>query len=369
MEKNTKLFMLIALLISALLIIVTAWWLWWRQPPFPEGLVQANGRIEGDHYTVSSKWPGRVVELLTKEGDLVQKGQVMVNLDDAQIRAKVNQAKSTVDVKKAELKAAQTALSIFKKNVPLKIDTAKAGINHATAELVSSLATEELMFKDAQRFRELLKRETVERRRSEQADLSWTVAKAQHSTARAAQIQAEKQLAEAQLGKEQITSEENQVNALAAQVTQTEAALAEAQSILNDLVIQAPATGMITTRIVDNGEMVAAGSPLFDIVDLDKLYLKVYVPEKEIGKVRLGLPAQIYTDAFPDKPFPATLRYIASGAEFTPKEVQTPDERVKLVYAVKLYLDENPGHKLTPGLPADAVIRWQEESPWAKPRW
>ena len=176
-------------------------------------------------------------------------------------------------------------------------------------------------------------------------------------------------MAEAELGREQIKAKEDDVEALVAQVTQAEAALAEAQSVLNDLVIRAPATGMITTRIVDNGEMVAAGSPLFDIVDLDKLYLKVYVPEKEIGKVRLGLPAQIYTDAFPDKPFPATLRYIASQAEFTPKEVQTPDERVKLVYAVKLYLDENPDHKLTPGLPADAVIRWQEETPWAKPRW
>jgi HlyD family secretion protein len=152
-------------------------------------------------------------------------------------------------------------------------------------------------------------------------------------------------------------------------LAQTEAALVEVQSVLDDLVIPAPATGMITTRVVDNGEMVSAGSPLFDIVDLDKLYLKVYVPEKEIGKVRLGLPAQIYTDAFPDMPFSATLRYIASQAEFTPKEVQTPDERVKLVYAVKLYLDKNPEHKLTPGLPADAVIRWQEATPWAKPRW
>jgi len=75
------------------------------------------------------------------------------------------------------------------------------------------------------------------------------------------------------------------------------------------------------------------------------------------------------TDAFPDEPFAATVRYIASQAEFTPKEVQTPDERVKLVYAVKLYLDANPDHRLTPGLPADAVIRWQESASWAKPRW
>jgi len=109
--------------------------------------------------------------------------------------------------------------------------------------------------------------------------------------------------------------------------------------------------------------------PLFELVDLDKLYLKAYVPEVEIGKVRLGLPAQIYTDAFPDKPFSAELRYIASRAEFTPKEVQTRDERTKLVYAMKLYLDANPDHRLTPGLPVDAVIRWQEDAPWVKPRW
>ncbi len=95
----------------------------------------------------------------------------------------------------------------------------------------------------------------------------------------------------------------------------------------------------------------------------------MYVPAKEIGKLRLDLPAQIWVDAFPDEPFPATVRYIASRAEFTPKEVQTPDERVKLVYAVKLYLDANPDHRLVPGLPADAMIRWQEGVPWMKPRW
>jgi HlyD family secretion protein len=369
MEKNKKVRTLIALFIAVFLMLLTAWWLLWREPPFPEGLVQANGRIEGDHYTVSSKWPGRVIELLTREGDLVKKGQVMVKLDDTQILAKVHQAKSALNVIKAQLKAAQTALSVFKKNVPLKIDTAKAEINHADAELASSLATEKQMLKDAERFRELLKTDTVERRRSEQADLSWKVARAQRSSAQAARTQSQKMLAEAELGRDQIKAKEDGVNALEAQVAEAEAVLEEEQSKLNDLIIQAPATGMITTRIVDNGEMVAAGSPLFDIVDLDKLYLKVYVPEKEIGKVRLGLPAQIYTDAFPEKPFSATLRYIASGAEFTPKEVQTPDERVKLVYAVKLYLDANPEHKLTPGLPADAVIRWQEDAPWAKPRW
>ncbi len=104
-------------------------------------------------------------------------------------------------------------------------------------------------------------------------------------------------------------------------------------------------------------------------MDLDRLYLKVYVPERQIGKLRLDLPARVYTDAFPQQPFAARVRYIASRAEFTPKEVQTTDERVKLVFAAKLYLDENPEHRLSPGLPADAVIRWKEDTPWERPRW
>jgi HlyD family secretion protein len=98
-------------------------------------------------------------------------------------------------------------------------------------------------------------------------------------------------------------------------------------------------------------------------------YVKAYVPENQIGKVKLGLPAKVYVDAYPNQPFDATVRYIASDAEFTPKEVQTPDERVKLVYAVKLYLKENPGHRLTPGMPADAIIRWKEGVPWRRPQY
>ncbi|NOS90230.1 MAG: HlyD family efflux transporter periplasmic adaptor subunit [Methylococcaceae bacterium] len=351
------------------LIAFALWWFVWRQPPFPEGLVQANGRFEGDHYTVSGKWPGRVLELRVHEGDSVKLGQVMVTLDDVQIRTKVQQAQAAVAVADAQLRAAQTSLGVFTKNVPLKIATAKAGVSHRRAEQAASLANQQQHYKDAQRFSELLRRGTVEQHRSELAELSWQVAKAQYRTAQAATVQAEKQWAESELGWQQSLAQADQVAAVAAQSRQAQAQLAEALSVLADMVIYAPASGMVTTRIADAGEMVAAGSPLFDIVDLDQLYLKVYIPEQDLGKVRLGLPAQLYTDAFPGQPFPAVLRYIAATAEFTPKEVQTPDERVKLVYAVKLYLTSNPQHQITPGMPADAVIRWQEASAWAKPRW
>ncbi|MDH4327365.1 MAG: efflux RND transporter periplasmic adaptor subunit, partial [Nitrospira sp.] len=196
----------------------------------------------------------------------------------------------------------------------------------------------------------------------------WEVAKREIAISRAGLARVEKGLAQAELGWKRIRAKEMEVVALERRRDQAYAGLEEAQSILTDLAIMAPAGGTITTRVVDIGEVVSTGAPLLELVDLDRLYLKVYVPEVQIGKVRLDLPAKVYTDAFPERPFDATVRYIASKAEFTPKEVQTPDERVKLIYPVKLYLNDNPDHRLTPGLPADAIIRWKDDVAWEKPR-
>jgi len=267
---------------SALVLAVAAGYFvferWFERIPFPEGLIQANGRLEGDQVIVAAKQPGRIAQLLAREGDTVMAESTLVMLDDAQVRARATAAQA---------RASQAQ-------------------------------------RDAERLRRLREEGTAAVHEAEEAELAAEVAQAN---------------------------------------------LTEATSLLDDLNLPAPVAGTVTRRLADAGEVVAAGAPLLVIVNLDRLYLKVYVPEAEIGKLRLGLPAQVYTDAFPDRPFPATLRYIASRAEFTPKEVQTPDERVKLVYAVKLYLDNNPEQRLTPGLPADAVIRWQEDAPWAKPRW
>lgn len=198
--------------------------------------------------------------------------------------------------------------------------------------------------------------------------MRWEVAQKDIASSRSALIQASKERAQVELGWKRIRAKEAEVEALERQRDQAYAVLDEMESVLKDLTITAPTSGTVATRMVDVGEVVAAGAPLLELVNLDRLYLKVYVPEVQIGKLRLDLPARIYTDAFPDQPFEATVRYIASKAEFTPKEVQTPDERVKLVYAVKLYLTSNPDHRLTPGLPADAIVRWKENVAWVKPR-
>jgi HlyD family secretion protein len=334
----------------------------------PDGLIQANGRIEGDHVTIASKFPGRVVELSAREGDAVVKDQRLVRLDDVQVRAKVEQARRLVDMLEAQVQAAHASLAVLNLEVPLAIEAAQAKVDSAVASLEKANAVELEAQRDLARMRALLPAQAVSYQLVEQTEARWKAAASDRASAKGVVAQTRKELSQAELGWRRIQAKEKEVAALEQQRDQAEAALAETESILSDLTIVAPTNGTITTRMIDVGEVVAAGTPLLELVDLDRLYLQVYVPEVQIGKVRLGLPARIYTDAFPNRPYDATVKYIASKAEFTPKEVQTPDERVKLIYAVKLYLKENPDHRLTPGLPADAIIRWKEDVAWVKPR-
>lgn len=357
------------IIITALIAAYFAYRQWVAGNILPEGLIQANGRIEGDQISIASKAAGRVLRMQVREGDAVTPGQVLAQLDDAQITAKVNQAKAATNVLKEQVQAAQTAIEVLKKEVPLAVDGSAAAVAQARAETDKAEAAWRQAQRDALRYRELLARGTMNKQRSEQADLALNAASNDLNASRNAFTRTEKQHADAQLGWDRVKAKEDELHALEAQLEQTKAALTEAESVLADHTLAAPSAGVIMTRVREPGEVISAGAPLYDMVDLDRLYLKVYVPEVRIGKLRLGLPARIYTDAFPDQPFGATVRYISSRAEFTPKEVQTPDERVKLVYAVKLYLDGNPEHRLTPGLPADAVVRWKEGVEWTKPRW
>ncbi len=370
---------------------------WLENKRLPEGLIQANGRTEGDHIAIASKYAGRVSKVIAREGDHVDLDATLIQLDDKQLRAKLNQATHGVEVAKAvlqgavanakamaaEVRAAKTSLTLLKKQVPLAIQTAEAELNQALAASATADSNEGHKRSEYQRAQKLLDSQAASVEEVDKRKLAWTMAQNELTSASAARITAEKRLAEAKLGHDRIKEKEDAVAALEAlhakslahieeckaRQAEAEAGVAEEQSTLDDLTITAPTAGTIVSRFVDHGEVVNAGTPLLDLVNLDQLYLQVYVPEPLIGRIRLGLPAKVYTDAYPDQPFDATVRYIASEAEFTPKEVQTKDERVKLVYAVRLYFNENPDHRLTPGLPADAVIRWKEETPWMPPRW
>lgn len=360
------------LLVFVVPILVVGYWVYGytaSRSAVQEGLIQANGRIEGDAVTVAGKVAGRIASIEVREGDAVRAEQLLVRLDDVQLRARVNQAAAALATVESQLVSAKVGLGLLRKEVPLAVDSARAGVNWAQAALAKAEAGERQARLDAERVQDLTAKGFASSQLNEGAQLSVEAAVSDSRSAAEALVQSRMQLAQAELGDDRIRAREADLLALQAQVHQARAALAEAESVLADLTIRAPAAGVVVARAREPGEVVSAGAPLLELVNLDQLYLKVYVAEANIGKLRLGLPARIHIDAFPDRSFDATVRHISSRAEFTPKEVQTPDERVKVVYAVKLYLSANPDHRLVPGLPADAVIRWKEDAPWAKPRW
>jgi hypothetical protein len=145
-----------------------------------------------------------------------------------------------------------------------------------------------------------------------------------------------------------------------AQVAEAEAALAEVQVQLDKLTLTAPRAGLISHKLVNPGELAAPGTVLLELSDIDTVDLTVYIPETLIGQVRVGQPAQVFVDAYPGEVFEGRVSFIAHEAEFTPRNVQTKEERVNLVFGVKITLD-NPDHRLKPGMPADAELKeWKE---------
>lgn len=353
----------------AVIVAIAAYQFIDRARLLPEGLIQANGRIEGDTIIIASKQAGKVIAIHVHEGDDVAIDQVLVELDDQATRARLAAAEAANAAANAQVEQCRAEYEVLCEEVPYSIDAATAAVTAAEARLQQALAEEKQAEKERERYWTLAESSSVGWQAAERADLKWRQAIDAVTASRAMLVQAKDTLKNAKLGPARITAKQAQTAAFEAEADAAQARLDEARSVLGDLTIRSPASGAVTMRLADLGEVINAGTPLLEVVDLDRLYLKVYIPEVDVGKVRVGLPAQVYIDAFPDTPFAAEVKNIASRAEFTPKEIQTPDERVKLVYAVKLYFTENPEHRLTPGLPADAVIRWQEDTPWTKPRW
>jgi HlyD family secretion protein len=147
----------------------------------------------------------------------------------------------------------------------------------------------------------------------------------------------------------------HQVEAAQAQVAQAEGALAQARARLADTRVEAPIDGVVLRKNLEPGATATPGTPVLTLVDPATIWLRAYVPEVELGRVRVGQRAQVTVDAFPGQPFPARITEIASEAEFTPRNVQTQKERVNLVFRVKVTVDNRDG-RLKPGMPADAVI-------------
>jgi HlyD family secretion protein len=160
----------------------------------------------------------------------------------------------------------------------------------------------------------------------------------------------------AKTGELEIVRKRQELATLQATIARDQAAVAAAEAQLSYTLLSAPQAGTVLRKHVEPGEMIAGGTPVVTLADLSSIWLKIYVPEPDLGRVKLGQSADVTTDSYKGKVYRGTVTFINSEAEFTPKNVQTQEERVKLVFAVKIRL-ENPNQELKPGMPADARLR------------
>jgi membrane fusion protein YbhG len=292
--------------------------------------VGVTGTIEATQVDVSVKITGRILERLVKEGDRVTRGQVLVRLDDSELAADVRRLD-------AALRSAQATLRDLQKGArPQEVEDARAAV--ASAE-----ATRTMTEREYQRTEQLFKQNLIAAQDVDRARQAYEVAKAQERSVRE------------RLGLLLEGSRPDQIDAARWQVTQAESALAQARSRLRETVVVSPIDGVVLRKNLEAGETANPGVPILTLVDPKDVWLRGYVPETEMGRLKVGDTATLRVDAFPNRLFTGRLIEIGAEAEFTPRNVQTKKERVNLVFRIKIQID-NPDGLLKPGLPADADV-------------
>jgi HlyD family secretion protein len=275
----------------------------------PEGLGMGNGRLEATEVQIASKTPGRLAEVLVNEGDKVTQGQLLARLDTRTLEAQRNQAEAEVLRARENFAAAQA-------NVQLR-----------QSELL--LAGQEL-----KRFRELSQRGFASGQVIDQQQ-------ARYDTSTAA-----------------LTAAKAQVSAVSAAIGAAQAQVAQLTSEIDDSSLRAPLNGIIQLRLAEPGEVLGAGGRVLLLIDPSDQYMNLYLPASVVGRLTQGDDARVVLDALPEHPLPAKVAFVAAKSQFTPKEVETRDERQKLVFRVKLRLTEPAAvPQAKPGMPGAGYVR------------
>jgi multidrug resistance efflux pump len=345
-----------------LLIVAAAAMLIRALPRFTAGppprAVTASGRIEGRDVTVAPKdIQGRVKRLLVDEGDTVKKGQLLAELEANALDARAASLAAQIANIDAQIGQATLDVSLTAKNSDASIAAAGAVVSSAQAHIARAKAVLANATADYRRGATLLDDKVISRREFDQMEMALRTSEADVDAAEKELARALADLALARASKDTIAVKRQQVRAHQESRRAAVAQLAEAQANLAERQVVAPADGTILSRPVEVGDVVAPGSPIVRLVDLSRLYVKVYIPEPDIPKIKLGDPADVTVDAFPGRRFAARVSKIHDQAEFTPKNVETTEERLKLVFGVELTL-VNPDRLLKPGMPADCTIHW-----------
>ncbi|ABC78715.1 efflux RND transporter periplasmic adaptor subunit [Syntrophus aciditrophicus] len=324
---KTKRLIIVALLVVALLVIIV----WSKgKDRREEGAMKLSGNIEVTEMNLSFKRPGKITLLLTEEGQSVKKGDKLAELDAEELGNQLRQYQAQVYESGFRLE------ELLAGSRPQEIEQARAAVGQAKAELVKAKA-------DFDRAEELYANGAIaaEERDALRRAYLVTVAQLKRSTEALSLV------------REGPRREE--IQAIRMRLQQAKAALAASENRLRDSYLFAPSNGVVLKKTAELGETLATGVPVYKIGDVANPWVKVYIKEDKLGLVKLGQSASVTTDSYPGKVYKGAVTYIASEAEFTPKNVQTEEERVKLVFGLKVSV-ENPAGELKPGMPADVRI-------------
>lgn len=294
-----------------------------------ENVIEATGTIEATYITLSAKTPGEILNIFSKEGSRVNKGDTLVAIDHKTLELQLKQAIAAREAVDAQLRL-------------LKKGARKEDISQAEAQLKQININKEQAEKDLARMKNLLESKSITQKQFEDANARYESLSAQYQAA-----------------KENVDKLSNL--ARPEEIAQAEAKLNQAianeellRKNLNDSFIISPGDGFVVKQFFEEGESVAPGASLLRIADLDEMELIIYVSELELDKIKLGQKADVFIDAKKES-YTGEVVYISPEAEFTPKNIQTKDERTKLVFEVKIEIP-NPNYELKAGLPADAKI-------------
>lgn len=318
-----------------------------RNGALPEGIASGNGRIEAVEIDISAKSPGRIKEILVDEGDFVKAGDVLARLDTAQLEAQRRQAE-------AQLQRAKIA-----------IDTANSLITQRQAERTAAAAVV------SQREAEL---DAAQRRlaRSEQLAVNNTISQQILDNDRAAERSAAAAVAAAQA---QLAASEAAINAAKALVVDAGAAVEAARAAIeaidteiDDATLRAPRDGRVQYRVAEPGEVVGSGGRVLNLVDLGDVYMTFFLPTAQAGRVAIGTEVRLSLDAAPQYIIPAKATFVSDVAQFTPKTVETEEERQKLMFRVKAQVEPELLRKyvrqVKTGLPGTAYIKLDPNAEW-----
>ncbi|HDT5878241.1 TPA: HlyD family efflux transporter periplasmic adaptor subunit [Klebsiella quasipneumoniae subsp. similipneumoniae] len=327
-------------------LAAAAWWLL-RPPGLPEGFASSNGRIEATEVDIASKIAGRIDTILVKEGQFVRQGEVLARMDTRVLNEQRLEAAAQIKEAESAVLAARTLLDQRQS----EMRASEAVVKQRQAELDSTAKRHVRSKALSQRGAVSAQQLDDDRAAAESARAALESAKAQVSAARAAIEAARTSIIQAQ--------------------TRVEAAQATERRILADIddsELKAPRDGRIQYRIAEPGEVLAAGGRVLNMVDLADVYMTFFLPTEQAGLLALGSEARLILDAAPDLVIPANISFVASVAQFTPKTVETRDERLKLMFRVKArippeLLAQHLEYVKT-GLPGMAYVRLDNQHSW-----